>query len=194
MEENKIVIKQPEQKKQVDKKNKVIKEIISYALIILVVVVIRIFIFEPVRVDGPSMDTTLADGQVLILNKLRYRMTDIRRYDIVVVDVDGTRIIKRVIGLPNEVIEIKDNKVYADGKELDNSFASTVSADFKMSDIGLVKVPGDSYIVMGDNRAISLDSRTPKEGDSGIGPVKKDQIIGRVTFRIWPLNKIGVVD
>ena len=110
MEENKIVIKQPEQKKQVDKKNKVIKEIISYALIILVVVVIRIFIFEPVRVDGPSMDTTLADGQVLILNKLRYRMTDIRRYDIVVVDVDGTRIIKRVIGLPNEVIEIKDNK------------------------------------------------------------------------------------
>ena len=173
--------------KEIDKKKKIIKEIISYAAIILVVIIIRIFIFEPVKVDGPSMDTTLADGQVLILNKLRYRMTDIKRYDIVVLEVDGTKIIKRVIGLPNEVIEIKNNKVYADGKELDNSFASTESSDFKMSDIGLEKIPGDSYLVMGDNRKISSDSRS-------FGTVKRNQILGRVTFRIWPLNKIGVVD
>ena len=188
MEENRIVVGQPEQKKQVDKKKKIIKEIISYALIILVVVVIRIFIFEPVRVDGPSMDSTLADGQVLILNKLRYRMTDIKRYDIVVVEVDGTKIIKRVIGLPNEVIEIKDNKVYADGKELDSSFTSSKSDDFDMSKIGLKKIPGDSYLVMGDNREVSLDSRY-----SEVGTIKKEQIIGKASIVIWPLNKIKII-
>lgn len=191
------------EKKPEDKRKKIIKEILSYAAIILVVLIIRIFIFEPVRVDGPSMDTTLADGQVLILNKLRYRMTDIKRYDIVVLEVEQTsynektkkteiettRIIKRVIGLPNEVIEIKDNKVYADGVELDNSFASSKSEDFDMSKIGLTKIPGDCYLVMGDNRAVSLDSRS-----EDIGIIKKDQIIGRAVFRIWPLNKIGVVD
>ena len=187
MEENKIVVGQTEDKKPTDKKKKIIKEIISYSLIILAVVIIRIFIFEPVRVDGVSMDTTLADGQVLILNKLRYRMTDIKRFDIVVAKVDDTKIVKRVIGLPNEIVEIKNNKLYINGKEENNSFASTKSSDFKMSDIGLIKVPGDSYLLMGDNRAQSLDSRE-------FGPVKKDQILGRATFRIWPLNKIGVVD
>ncbi|MBR3117183.1 MAG: signal peptidase I [Bacilli bacterium] len=208
MEEKKVVntvqqVPPVVEKKPVDKKKKIIKEILSYLAIILVVIIIRVFIFEPVRVDGPSMDSTLADGQVLILNKLRYKMTDIKRYDIVVVEVEEvsynektkqtetekTRIIKRVIGLPNEVIEIKNNKVYADGKELDNSFASSKSEDFDMSKIGLKKIPGDCYLVMGDNRAISLDSRS-----EDIGIIKKEQIIGRVTFRIWPLNKIGIVD
>lgn len=184
MVENKTV-----ENKTIDKRKKIIKEIISYALIILAVIVIRVFIFEPVRVDGVSMNTTLEDGQVLILNKLRYRMTDIRRYDIVVVQLDDTKVVKRVIGLPNEVIEIKNDKVYADGKELDNSFTSSKSLDFKMSDIGLEKIPGDQYLVMGDNRYNSLDSR-----DRSIGTVKKEQILGRATFRIWPLNKIGVVD
>ena len=186
MEEKNIVVQQPEQKKSVDKKKKIIKEIISYALIILLVIVIRIFIFEPVKVDGVSMDTTLADGQVLILNKLRYKMVDIKRYDIVVAYVDGTKVVKRVIGLPNEVVEIKNNKLYINGKE-EKDFAKTPSDDFKMSDIGLVKVPGDSYLLMGDNRSQSYDSRE-------FGPVKKEDIIGRATFRIWPLDKFGVVD
>lgn len=191
------------EKKTVSKRNKVIKELLSYLAIILVVIIIRVFIFEPVRVDGPSMDTTLANGQVLILNKLKYKMSDIKRYDIVVLEVEETkynektrktetsttRIIKRVIGLPNEVIEVKNNKVYADGKELNNSFASTKTEDFDLSKIGLTKIPGDCYLVMGDNRAISLDSRS-----EDIGIIKKEQIIGRVAFRIWPLNKIGVVD
>ena len=187
MEENNIVIQKPEQKKPVDKKKKIIKEIISYGLIILAVVVIRIFIFEPVRVDGVSMNDTLADGQVLILNKLRYRMTDIKRNDIVVAEVDGTKVVKRVIGLPNEIVEIRNNKLYINGKEEKFNYEITESADFKMSDIGLEKVPGDSYLLMGDNRKQSLDSRE-------FGPVKKEDIIGRATFRIWPLNKIGVVD
>ena len=162
-----------------EKKNKsIIKEILSYVFIILLVIVIRVFIFDPVRVDGPSMDSTLEDGQVLILNKFIYRKEDIKRYDIVV--------IKRVIGLPNETIEIKDNKVYANGKLLDSSFTSSISEDFDISEVGFEKVPGDSYFVLGDNREISLDSRV-------LGPIKKEKILGKASIRIWPVNKIGSV-
>ncbi len=171
-----------------EKKNKsIIKEILSYVFIILLVIVIRVFIFDPVRVDGPSMDSTLEDGQVLILNKFIYRKEDIKRYDIVVIRRDnGEKIIKRVIGLPNETIEIKDNKVYANGKLLDSSFTSSISEDFDISEVGFEKVPGDSYFVLGDNREISLDSRV-------LGPIKKEKILGKASIRIWPINKIGSV-
>jgi len=170
-------------------KNKgIIKEVLSYLLIILAVVAIRVFIFDPVRVDGPSMNTTLSDGEIVILNKFEYRRKDIERYDIVVIKVDGKKIIKRVIGLPNEVIEIKDNKVYADGVELDNSFASTKTGDFSIQEIGVEKIPGDSYFVLGDNREVSLDSRYNE-----VGFIKKEQIVGKASIIIWPINKIKIV-
>ncbi len=177
-----------------ERSKSILKDIISYALIILVVVTIRIFIFDPVRVDGPSMDTTLTNGEIVILNKFEYRKKDIERYDVVVIKItdpsskETKQIIKRVIGLPNEVIEIKDNKVYADGKELDSSFTSSKSDDFDMSKIGLKKIPGDSYLVMGDNREVSLDSRY-----SEVGTIKKEQITGKASIVIWPLNKIKII-
>ena len=175
-----------------EKNKSILKDILSYVLIILAVIAIRVFIFDPIRVDGPSMDTTLSNGEVVILNKYEYRKNDIKRYDVVVVKVDGKKIIKRVIGLPNEKIEIKDNKVYADGKELDNSFASSKSKDFTEEDfeeaIGFKKLPGDAYFVMGDNREVSLDSRY-----SEVGFIKKDQIVGKAVLVIWPLNKIKII-
>ena len=123
------------------------------------------------------------------LNKIEYRRHDIKRYDIVVVNVDGKKIIKRVIGLPNEKIEIKDNKVYADGKELDNSFASSKTDDFDFETVlGLKKIPGDSYFVLGDNREVSMDSRY-----SEVGTIKKEQIVGKAALIVWPLNKIKIV-
>lgn len=170
-----------------NKKKEIIKEILGYLVIILVVVLIRVFVFDPVKVDGPSMDTTLSTGEIMILNKFKYRKSDIQRYDIVVIKIDNKKIIKRVIGLPNETIYIKDNKVYANDVELDNSFASTKTEDFELSEIGLVKVPGDSYFVLGDNRMISLDSRYTE-----VGTIKKNQILGKASIIIWPLNKIGV--
>ena len=172
-----------------DKTKDIIKEISSYALIIIAVLLIRIFIFDPVRVDGPSMDTTLTDGQILILNKFTYKRHDIQRYDIVVVKMDDKKIIKRVIGLPNEKIEVKDNVVYANGKKLRSDFTSSETDNFTMEDIGLVKIPGDSYLIMGDNREVSLDSRYAE-----VGTIKKEKILGKANIRIWPLNKIGKVE
>lgn len=166
----------------------IIKDVISYALIIIVVILIRVFIFDPVRVDGPSMDNTLKDGQVLILNKIGYKKSDIKRYDIVVADVTingkEERVVKRVIGLPNETIYAKDGKVYVNNKEVDSSFTIGSTEDFELE--GFVKLEGESYFLMGDNREISYDSRE-------FGPVKKNQIKGKAVLRIWPINKIKII-
>lgn len=171
-----------------EKDKSILKDVAGYLLIIVAVFVIRIFIFDPVKVDGPSMDNTLTNGDIVIINKIGYKKGEIKRYDIVVAEYDHKRIIKRVIGLPNEVIEVKENKVYADGKELDNSFASAKTDDFEMSDIGLVKIPGDSYLLMGDHRDVSYDSRY-----EDVGTFKKEKIVGKAVFRVWPLNKIGII-
>lgn len=171
-----------------DKTKNIIKDISSYVIVILIVVIIRVFIFDPVRVDGPSMDTTLANGQILILDKMSYRKNDIKRFDIVVIKLDNKKIIKRVIGLPNEVVEVKDNTIYINGKEINDPYASTDTDDFDMGKIGLIKIPGDSYLVMGDNREVSLDSRYAE-----VGTIKREKILGKATLRVWPFTKIGKV-
>lgn len=171
-----------------DKTKNIIKDISSYVIVILIVIIIRVFIFDPVRVDGPSMDTTLANGQILILDKMSYRKKDIKRFDIVVIKLDNKKIIKRVIGLPNEVVEVKDNTIYVNGKEINDPYASTDTDDFDMGKIGLIKIPGDSYLVMGDNREVSLDSRYAE-----VGTIKRDKILGKATLRVWPFTKIGKV-
>lgn len=176
------------EKNSVNKKS-IFKDIISYLLIILLVIFIRLFLFDPVKVDGPSMDTTLSDGEVLILNKIKYKSNDIKRFDIVVAKADNTRIIKRVIGLPGDTIYCKDNEIYVNGKKIDNSFASTKTDDFKLEDIGFTKIPGDKYFLLGDNRKVSLDSRYNE-----IGLVSKDNIVGKAEIIVWPFNKIGKVE
>lgn len=180
--------------KDKNKKLEIIKTILTYVFIILVVIIIRIFFVDPVKVDGTSMNTTLSDGEILLLNKIVYKKEDIKRFDIVVINEDdgnflnSKKIIKRVIGLPGETIEYKDNVLYINGKEMKDPYPSTKTDDFSIEDVGHTKIPGDTYFVMGDNRSDSFDSRYPS-----IGVIKKEQIVGRVRFAIWPLNKFGSV-
>ena len=165
-----------------------LKNIITYVVVILIVIIIRIFFVDPVKVDGGSMDTTLKDGEILLLNKIIYKKYDIERFDIVVVNEGNKYIIKRVIGLPGEVISYKDNKLYINGKEMNDPYPSTKTDDFSIEDVGHTKIPGDTYFVMGDNRENSLDSRYPS-----VGVIRKSQIVGRAKFVIWPINKFGIV-
>lgn len=164
------------------------KSLISYILILLFVIVLRVFFIDPVRVDGPSMDFTLTNGEIMILNKVAYIRHDIKRFDIVVVRYDNHYIIKRVIGLPGEVIEYRDNKLYINGQVMDDPYPSSETEDFSITDIGHTKIPGDSYFVMGDNRAVSLDSRS-----SSVGAVKKDLIVGKANLVLYPFNRFGIV-
>lgn len=174
--------------KQENKTKEIIKTIITYLAIILIVVLIRIFLIDPVRVDGASMNTTLADGEIMILNKIVYKKEDIKRFDIVVIKQDDKHIIKRVVGLPGETIEYKDNILYINGKEMKDPYPSTKTDDFSIEDVGHTKIPGDTYFVMGDNRSDSLDSRYPS-----VGVIKKENIVGRARLVIWPFNKFGNV-
>ena len=162
---------------------RVLKELYPYIVIIVVVVLFRTFIATPVRVNGGSMEDTLYDGEILILNKLNHNY---KRFDIVVINKLDTRLVKRVIGLPGESIEYKDNNLYINGELLDD-VALSRTADFNLKDLyNIDKIPEDTYFVMGDNRGNSSDSR-----DHRVGLVKKSEIIGTTKIRLFPFNKIG---
>ena len=152
----------------------------DYVYIILAIVLVRSFVVTPAIVNGASMDTTLADGQVVFINKFIYKFSDIKRFDIVVLKNDKTqdRIIKRVIGLPNETIEYKNNKLYINGKLTETNFTFQDTEDFKTT------TKDNEYFVLGDNRPVSKDSRM-------VGNFVKKDFIGRVKFRLFPFNKFG---
>lgn len=151
-----------------------IKEIIPYVVIVVVVVLIRTFIVTPVVVSGDSMVPSLKDGQLLLLNKLSYKFNDIERFDVVVVRVGKNEIIKRVIGLPGETIEYVNNELYINGELLESKY------DFLTDDFDVKEIPHGKYFVLGDNRAVSSDSRI-------IGMINETDIIGKTNISLWPI-------
>ncbi len=159
---------------------KILKEWVSYFLIILAILLIRLFIITPVRVDGPSMNPTLENKQILLLSKYSKHY---ERFDIVVFNYAKQKLVKRIIGLPGEKIEFKNNKLYINNKEIEEDFGHMETEDFSLSDIGYETIPDNMYFLVGDNRTNSLDSRY-------IGLVSDSDIEGVVHFSIWPLKKI----
>ena len=161
-----------------DKIKSIIKEYGLYVITIILVLLVKKFVVSPIKVNGTSMMTTLHDGDIMILNIIGYRFDEINRFDIVVVDEGNEYLIKRVIGLPGEEIEYKDNQLYKKRKKVKENYGSQVTEDFK------VKVKKNSYFVLGDNRTNSLDSRH-------FGAFKKDRIIGKTSLIIFPFNRFG---
>ena len=159
---------------------KIIKEILSYVIILLFVIFIKMYVVSPIRVNGSSMYNTLYDKDIMILNEFIYRFNDIKRYDIVVVEEDDELLIKRVIGLPGELVKCVNGEIYIDDEKIDDKYAYSETSDFSE-----VKLGKDEYFVMGDNREVSLDSRV-------YGAYEKDEIKGRATFTIYPFNRFGV--
>ena len=173
---------------------KFLKEWVPYILIIIIVILLRTYIITPVIVRGDSMYDTLKDKEVLLLSKISYRTGKIKRFDVVVIkDKSQEYIIKRVIGMPGDNIEYKDDILYINGKKYNKKFTNDVTEDFTLEDICNInkiecndKIPKNMYLVLGDNRDISADSRVK-------GLIEKDKIIGKAIFRIWPLTRINEV-
>ncbi|MGM8211774.1 signal peptidase I [Virgibacillus sp. W0430] len=154
--------------------------------------IIRMFIFSPIIVDGPSMLPTLHDRDQIIVNKFIYHLNEPKRFDIVIFHASEQKdFIKRVIGLPGEHVMMKENTLYIDGEEVEEKF--TKKNNIHTDDFTLELLPGhfesipDGYVlVLGDNRTNSTDSRR-------LGLIPIDQIVGKATFIYWPFERIQIV-
>lgn len=162
-------------------------DFVKLIIVIIIILFLMIYVVSVTQVVGNSMNSTLENGDVLILNKFKYRFTDIKRGDIISLEYADTKyLIKRVIGLPGDKVSIRDNTLYINGELYVENYLDEglVYDDFDLSNLGYDTIPEDMYLVLGDNREDSLDSRE-------IGLISKDEVIGKVSFRIWPLNKLA---
>ena len=158
---------------------KKLKELMPYIIIVVVVLLVRSFIVTPGLVNGSSMEPTLHNNELVLINKIGLNK-GIDRYDIVVVKYENSTIIKRVIGLPYETVEYINDTLYIDGEIVNTKVDFEYTKDFKLT------AGKNEYIVLGDNRNISKDSRI-------IGPVKERDIIGKVDLVLFPFSKFGKV-
>ena len=147
--------------------------------------VIIIFLYQPVKVEGTSMAPLLSDQERIFINKFVYRFTPIERGDVVVFwyPLDHSKsFIKRVIGLPGETVELRASHLYVNGKELVEPYVPPSYLDG--SSYGPVQIPDGNYFVMGDHRDSSNDSRV-------FGPVSRPYIYGKAVFAYWPVDHFG---
>ena len=172
----------------------ILKELLGWIIYILIIIgltwLVVTFVGQRTGVSGSSMETTLSDGDQLIVDKISYRFREPKRYDIVVFPYryeENTYYIKRIIGMPGETIQIVDGYVYIDGEPLDEHYGNEV-----MNKAGTAEEPltlgEDEYFVLGDNRNNSQDSRA-----ANVGTIHREDIIGRAWVRIWPFDEFGVI-
>jgi signal peptidase I len=148
-------------------------------------IVVMIFLYQPVKVEGTSMNPLLSDQERIFINKFVYRFEPIERGDVVVFwyPLDRSKsFIKRVVGLPGEMVEIRAGHVYVNDRELPDQYVPGEYLDG--SNYGPHRVPDDSYFVMGDHRDSSNDSRV-------FGPVPRQFIYGKAVFAYWPVDHFG---
>ena len=175
------------EKPKKDPKKEILSWIVTIAAAVAIALLIRTFLFEPVRVDGHSMDDTLANGEIMFVTKPEYLFGEPQRGDIVICkfpDRGGTLFVKRLIGLPGDTVEVKSNVVYVNGEAIDQSYLTPDRNDDGRS-MSAVTLSDEQYFVMGDNRDNSHDSRA-----SDVGPLTRSQIIGHVRCVLFPFNKI----
>ncbi|MEY8480753.1 signal peptidase I [Lachnospiraceae bacterium 48-21] len=173
----------------------ILRELGGWVLYILIIIgltyLIITFVGQRTRVSGSSMETTLSDGDNLIVDKLSYRFWEPKRYDIIVFPYqheENTFYIKRIIGLPGETVQVVDGYTYVDGEIL----SSDVYGAEVMDSPGIAATPiqlgEDEYFVLGDNRNHSSDSR-----DASVGVLKRENLIGKAWVRIYPFDSLGVI-
>ena len=174
---------------------KVIKEIVTTSLYVLLVLCLSYlfitYVGQRTEVQGSSMESTLSNGDQLIVDKISYRFHDPKRFDIIVFPFryeENTFYIKRIIGLPGETVQIDSlGNIIINGEVLEESYGKEIIRDPGRA-IDPITLGEDEYFVMGDNRNNSSDSRV-----ESVGNIHRDEIIGRAFIRIWPLSNFGIL-
>lgn len=178
-----------------------IKDIIWYIGLIIILLLLRVYIFTPVTVSGQSMMPTLVDGE----RNIALKVGKLDRFDIVSLvapDDPDKNYVKRIIGLPGDTIEYKQDTLYVNGKEMPEPYlddykgelhesdpSALLTYDFTLEQVtGQQTVPEGSYFVMGDNRQNSKDSRVAE-----VGFIPADNMIGTSKLAFWPPSKWGFV-
>ena len=163
--------------------------IITIITTIVLIFVIRTYIFSPVIVEGDSMNPTLVDGDRLFINKIGMYVGEIDRLDVVVFKgKKDNHYIKRVIGMPGDQIHFKDNHLYINDQLVTENYIikNGFQRDISLHSLyGQDKIPDNYYFVLGDNRPNSLDSR-----QRSIGLIHESQILGSSNMIVWPLKRI----
>ena len=167
-------------------------ELSIYILVALVAsLLIVTFVGQRTVVTGTSMNNTLHDGDNIIVDKITYRFREPERFEVVVFPFHGNKkdhYIKRIIGLPGENVRIdKDGAIYINGEKLEESFGKEVITNPGRAESEIV-LGTDEYFVLGDNRNNSSDSR-----DFMVGNIKRDELIGRAWFKIYPFNEMHFI-
>ncbi len=163
--------------------------VMAFAIFMMV----YLFLFQPHKVDGSSMFPNFHDKEFILTDKITYRRSQPSRGDVVVFHAPppyDSDFIKRIIGLPGETIMVKDGKIYINGEMLQESYIPT---EFVTTEKAFLRdgvpyaIPDGYYMVMGDNRGFSSDSRE-------WGPVSLKAIVGKAWIRYWPVPKIGIIE
>lgn len=169
------------------------KKISIIAFVILVPIIlgyiISTFFFQHTTIHGKSMLNTFKDKDVIIINKFIYKTESPKRYDVVLFKVkEDTYYVKRIIGMPGDKFQIVDGKIYVNGEIIEEDYGL-----FDIEEPGIakdeIKLGDDEYFVLGDNRAFSTDSR-----DESVGLVKKEDIVGKAVYQIYPLVSFGDIN
>jgi len=154
---------------------------------IALALVIILFVYQPVKVEGTSMAPLLSDQERIFINKFVYRFEPVARGEVVVFwyPLDRTKsFIKRVVGLPGETVEIQHGVLFVNGKRFSEPYVP--ESYFDGSSYGPVRIPAGEYFVMGDHRDSSNDSRM-------FGSVPRDCIYGKAVFAYWPVERFGTL-
>lgn len=159
-----------------------VRDVLASAIVLALV---GVFLIQPFRVEGSSMEPLLVQGERILVDKLSYRLGEPERFDVVVLRSDeGRTLVKRILGLPGETLEIIDGTLHVDGRPVTEPYLEA-AAGFA-APRAPIRLGVDEYWVLGDNRPASIDSRR-------FGAVERRDIRGRAVFRYWPPSHAGRV-
>jgi signal peptidase I len=173
--------------------------ILVVAIALGAALLVRVYVLQQFYISGPSMETTLLENNRVLVNKFAYRLHDIHRQDIVVFDrittsegkISHADLIKRVIGIEGDIVEIKECKVFVNSKEIEEPYLNQEILSLpnavercRVIDMQPITVPKNQLFVMGDNRPESFDSRS-------FGTIPENVVVGRAFAIVWPLGRLA---